>query len=233
MKYFIVMRIVILAVFYLSCFLSHPDSKSRKFVYQSKPLILTENTLADGLGTFTIEDLPVVTPKCSIGLKKNVTPLTKKMWKIALKGTSTNCIYSKVMLCLANAAKKCNLPDESKYWNKRAKDLKAAVRKELTLPDDTLTYLLQRPLWKSDKNQHNLGTAFTILFGLLEGKEARKAIDNYPTTDYGIPLIYPFLEDIDGDHNQASWSFCDTFFYQAKEMGDGKDYTGYNAALLA
>jgi len=401
------MRTVLLAVFYLSCFLSYPDSKAQKFVYQSNTLILTENTLADGLGKFTIEDLPVVTPKCSIGLKKDATPFINKMWKIALndveqnmvtnnygtyfaagrrytdrvytrdisfagilglnvlypkemlqslkvtrdvtarlgykvssqevikeiaapwevitddvkqvmaqyksnsitrrtddvvwiwatddlfkthpeiadwewfyttgkdnfksiydpwfdisdglfraqptfqdltssgypggmtvsdcvllKGTSTNCIYYKAMLCLANAAKKCNLPDESKYWNKRAEDLKAGIRKELILPDGTLTYYKDR-YGKVMKNQHNLGTAFAILFGILDGKEARKAIDNYPTAEYGTPLIYPFLDDNDGDHNQASWPFCDTFFLQAKEIADGKDYTGYNAALLA
>jgi len=140
--------------------------------------------------------------------------------------------YYKAMLCLADAAKKCNLPDESKYWKKRAVDLKAAIRRELILPDGTLTYYKDR-YGKVMKNQHNLGTAFAILFRILDVKEARKAIDNYPTTDFGTPLIYPFLEDNDGDHNQASWPFCDTFFLQAKEMADGKDYTGYNAALLA
>ena len=38
---------------------------------------------------------------------------------VLLKGTSTNCIYYKAMLSLANAAKKCNKSDESKYWSKR------------------------------------------------------------------------------------------------------------------
>jgi len=64
------MRTIILTVFYLSCFLSHPDCKAQKFVYQSNALALTKNTLADGLGTFTIEDLPVVSAKCGTGLKK-------------------------------------------------------------------------------------------------------------------------------------------------------------------
>jgi len=66
------------------------------------------------------------------------------------------------------------------------------------------------------KNQHNLGTAFAIIFGIVKGKEAKKAIDTYPTTDKGIPLIYPFIEDNSGDHNNASWPFCDTYFSASK-----------------
>jgi hypothetical protein len=151
---------------------------------------------------------------------------------VLLKSTSTNCMYYKAMLSLANAAGKCNLPEESKYWNKRAETLKTAIRKELLLTDGTFTYYKDR-YGKVLKNQHNLGTAFAIIFGIVTGEEARKAIDNYPTSEYGTPLIYPFLEDNKGDHNQASWPFCDTFFLQAKEIADGKDYTGYNAALLA
>lgn len=151
---------------------------------------------------------------------------------VLLKGTSTNCIYYKAMLSLANAATKCNLPDESKYWLKRAEALKKAIRKELMLPDGTFTYYKDRN-GVVMQNQHNLGTAFAVLFGIVKGKEAKKAIDNYPTTDKGTPLIHPFLTSNKGDHNNASWPFCDTYFLQAKEFADGKDYTGYNAALLA
>lgn len=151
---------------------------------------------------------------------------------VLLKGTSTNCIYYKAMLSLKNAAKKCNLPDEANDWNRRAEALKTAIRKELILSDGTVTYYKDR-YGNLMKNQHNLGTAFAILFGIIEGQEAKKAIDNYPTTDKGIPLIYPFIENNSGDHNNASWPFCDTYFLQAKEIADRKDYTGYNAALLA
>jgi len=165
---------------------------------------------------------------CSSAYPKNMTIADC----VLLKGTSTNCIYYKAMLSLANAAKKCNLPDESKDWTKRAGEIKIAIKRELILPDGTLTYYKDR-YGKVMKNQHNLGTAFAILFGIIEGEEARKAIDNYPISDKGTPLIYPFLEDNEGDHNQASWPFCDTFFLQAKEIADGKDYTGYNAAILA
>ncbi|KAB1154041.1 hypothetical protein [Flavobacterium luteum] len=151
---------------------------------------------------------------------------------VLLKSTSTNCLYYKAMVSLANAAKKCNLPEESKAWTARAKALKMAILKELRLPEGTFTYYKDR-YGKVMPNQHNLGTAFAVLFGIVEGKAAKKAIDNYPSNQYGTPLIYPYLGDGTGDHNAAAWPFCDTFFLQAKEIADGKDYTGYNAALLA
>jgi hypothetical protein len=151
---------------------------------------------------------------------------------VLIKSTSTNCLYYKAMLSLANAANKCNLPQESKSWTKKAEALKMAIRKELLLPDGTFTYFKDRN-GKILSNQHNLGTAFAIIFGIVEGETARKAIDNYPYNQYGIPLIHPFLGKGKGDHNAAAWPFCDTFFLQAKEIADGKDYTGYNAALLA
>lgn len=151
---------------------------------------------------------------------------------VLLKSTSTNCLYFKAMLSLANAANKCNLPQESKAWNAKAEALKKAILKELRLPDGTFTYFKDRN-GKVMPNQHNLGTAFAVLFGIVKGKDAKKAIDNYPSNQYGTPLIYPFLGEGTGDHNAAAWPFCDTFFLQAKEIADGKDYTGYNAALLA
>jgi len=390
----------------LGSFLVCIDNNEPKLLYNAPPLVLTENTLSDGLGAFKVEDLPVVNPICKVELKKNASPLTRKMWKIALndvelnlitnnygtyfaagrrytdrvytrdiafagilglnalypnemmkslrvtrdvvsklgykvsreevikeinapweiiaedktevmaqyksnsitrrtddvvwiwavddlfkshpevadwkwfynngkknfdefyapwydktdglykaqptfhdiqssaypkgysqadcvllKSTSTNCLYYKALLSLANAAKKCNLPEESKVWNQKAKSLKAAIIKELMLPDGTFTYYKDR-YGKVMPNQHNLGTAFAIIFGVVEGKAAKKAIENYPTSEFGTPLQYPFMDN-KGDHNQASWPFCDTFFLIAKEIADGKDYTGYNAALLA
>jgi hypothetical protein len=151
---------------------------------------------------------------------------------VLIKSTSTNCLYYKAMLSLANAAKKCNLPKESKAWTKKAESLKKAILKELLLPNGTFTYFKDRN-GKVLPNQHNLGTAFAILFGIVKGETARKAIENYPWNQYGTPLIHPFLDKGTGDHNAAAWPFCDTFFLQAKEIADGKDYTGYNAALLA
>lgn len=150
---------------------------------------------------------------------------------VLLKSTSTNCLYYKGLLAVAYAANKCNLPRESTRWKKKAYELKKAIIKELIWPDGTISYYKDR-YGKRMPNQHNLATAFAIIFGIVEGLDAQKAVANYPTTEFGVPLQFPYIEN-KGDHNQAAWPFCDTFFLIAKEMAEKKDYTDYNAALLA
>jgi len=151
---------------------------------------------------------------------------------VLLKATSTNSIYYKALVTMAKAAKKLNLNSEAIEWEKRALNLKNAIKKELLLPNGTLTYYKDR-YGVNMPNEHNLGTAFAILFNVLEGEEAKRAIENFPITDKGTPLIHPFLTTNKGDHNQASWPFCDTFFMQAKEKVDKKSYVGYNGAIIA
>jgi len=63
-------------------------------------LVLTKNILADGSGTITIEDLPVVTPKCSIGLKKNAISHSNKMWETALNDVGQNMVTNNYALRL-------------------------------------------------------------------------------------------------------------------------------------
>jgi len=45
--------------------------------YNVDPLVLTDTTLTDALGSFKVGDLPTVQPKCSIGLKENASPIVK------------------------------------------------------------------------------------------------------------------------------------------------------------
>lgn len=152
---------------------------------------------------------------------------------VLMKGASTNCLYYKALLSMSEAAKESGQPVEiSDSWAKRAENLKSAILDELILPDGTLTYYKDR-YGNVMLNQHNLGTAFAVIFGVLEGEDADRAIRDYPMTDRGIPLIYPFLTDNQGPHNQASWPFCSTFFLWAKEVAEGRDFTDYNAALMA
>ena len=86
------MRISLVFVFCIGILLSLTAKNNPKFLYKSTALVLTENTLSDGLGAFKVEDLPIVKPNCNINLKKNATPLTQKMWKIALHDVELNLI---------------------------------------------------------------------------------------------------------------------------------------------
>ena len=151
---------------------------------------------------------------------------------VLLKALSTNCLYYRGLLAMANACEKDGRPaSEKQHWLARAADLKAAILKTFTMPDGTLAYYKDRH-GKIMPNREILGTAFAAIFGIVEGEAAKKAYKGYPLTDKGIPLFSPFIPGNSGPHNMASWPFCDTFFLWGKALAVGGDYTDQNAALL-
>ena len=151
---------------------------------------------------------------------------------VLLKALSTNCLYYRGMLAMANACERCGRPaGEKQSWLDRATALKVAIKKEFTKSDGTLGYYKDRQ-GTIMPNREILGTAFAVIFGVVDGVAARAAYDGYPATDKGIPLFFPFIPGNSGPHNQASWPFCDTFFLWGKSIAYGEDYADYNAALL-
>ena len=152
---------------------------------------------------------------------------------VLLKALSTNCLYYRGMQAMAKACEKSSRPaGEKQHWMDRASALKVAIQKEFTQPDGTLAYYKDRH-GKSMLNREILGTAFAAIFGIVEGDAAKAALADYPMTEKGTPLFSPFIPGNSGPHNMASWPFCDTFFLWGKSIAEGKDYTDYNAVLLA
>jgi hypothetical protein len=151
---------------------------------------------------------------------------------VLLKALSTNCLYYRGVLAMANACEKCGRPTaEKEQWLDRAAALKAAIQKVFIKPDGTLAYYKDRQ-GKIMPNREILGTAFAVIFWIVEGTAAKAACADYPMTDKGLPLFAPFIPGNSGPHNLASWPFCDTFFLWGKSVADGGDYTDQNAALL-
>ncbi len=152
---------------------------------------------------------------------------------VLLKALSTNCLYYRGMQAMAKACEKSGRSAaEKQHWMDRASALKVAIQKEFTQPDGTLAYYKDRH-GKIMLNREILGTAFAVIFGIVEGDAAKAAVADYSMTDKGTPLFSPFIPGNSGPHNMASWPFCDTFFLWGKSIAEGKDYTDYNAALLA
>jgi len=56
-------------------------------------LKLTAKTLTDSLGTITLDELPNPVPLCKIRLT-DVTPLTERLWRIALSGIESNIVQT-------------------------------------------------------------------------------------------------------------------------------------------
>ncbi|NDV61001.1 hypothetical protein G0Q06_00905 [Puniceicoccales bacterium CK1056] len=160
-------------------------------------------------------------------------------WKlrecIMSKATSTNALYYEGMQAMARTAQRLGKAEDAKRWKEQALQLKRAMLQELRHPDGTFGYL---KTWDGQlmNERHGLGEALVVRFGIVEGSNARKALEGYPITDAGVPLFYPFFDHADNDevyHNNASWPFADAIFLAAREQAFGEDRTAENAALLA
>lgn len=133
----------------------------------------------------------------------------------------------------ANAAKILGKPNEEVIsWKQKANDLRKAICKNLKNTDGTFAYF-------KDKNgvlenrRDAMGTALAILSDVVTGKDAILAIKDYPVTEIGIPLFYPFYDNPETYHNHTAWPFVDCFFLHALEKATGVNQKPFNAALLA
>jgi hypothetical protein len=64
------------------------------FLYAHDQLVMTADSIQDAIGGYSIKKLPSPTPKCTVKLQGNVTPLTESLWKIALDDAEKNLVKS-------------------------------------------------------------------------------------------------------------------------------------------
>lgn len=152
---------------------------------------------------------------------------------VLLKSSSTNALYYKALLCMADAARQAGESETAvRQWKEKAESLQLAFQKEFLMPDGRLSYYKDR-YGRLMPNQHNLSTGLAALFKILTPEQAKKAYSLYPVTDRGVSLIHPYLADKLGSHNSASWPFCCTIFLWGKEITNGESQLDLNTALLA
>ena len=63
-----------------------------QFLYEQQPLSMTAEAVRDANGTFSLNQLPAAQPRCAVKLKTDVTPLTERMWAIALDDVERNLV---------------------------------------------------------------------------------------------------------------------------------------------
>lgn len=151
---------------------------------------------------------------------------------LRIKATSTNCLYVAAFASMASMAVKLGLDEEAATWRDQRDRLIAAILSELRFDDGTLSYFKHTD-GRLEPRQHALGTAFAVLTGTLEGRDAVRAIRDYPVLPFGVPLHHPFFDNDEAYHNNAAWPFVDNFFLMARERASGEDESMRRIALLA
>jgi hypothetical protein len=147
-----------------------------------------------------------------------------------VRATSTNCLYVIGMNAQASLAGTLGKAGEAEAWRERASGLAEAIRVHLLDDAGRPIYYLSRSGEPSDRREA-LGSALTVLSGVLTGDAACRAVD-YPVTPIGVPLIHPFYDDDRMYHNNSSWPFVDALFLWAAEQATGVDRKGELVALL-
>lgn len=157
-----------------------------------------------------------------------------------IKCLSTNCIYYNAYCVLSKMASLHGEKSTAAVYNRKAKDLRAAIRKHLfDVKQNKLNYLVDSE-GTVHPHQEALGISFAILFGVVSDAEAERIIANTYSGNHGIPSIYPhfkrFNQEHPGRHNQIVWPFVNAFWADAaytKGRTDIFDFELQNLANLA
>jgi hypothetical protein len=151
-----------------------------------------------------------------------------------IKCLSTNCIYYAAYKALAvmNELLDGSKEDRSSFLRKGV-TLKANILKHFyNKTNNSFDYLI-------DGNgavahyQEGLGLSFAVIFGIVDGAQARQLIANAHRSAYGITSIYPdfprYSPEKPGRHNNIIWPMVNGFY--AKAAIDTKDYAQFNHEL--
>ncbi|GAB3906685.1 hypothetical protein GCM10028826_10620 [Mucilaginibacter boryungensis] len=137
-----------------------------------------------------------------------------------IKCLSTNAIYYGAYQALA--AMSGILKDGKKDWyEQKAQNLKAQILKYLYNDQEHKLYYLVDGEGKVDKSQEGLGVSFSILFGIVDKRQAAALMSKSITSTHGIPSIAPSFARYDskkpGRHNTVIWPMVNGFFADAAQ----------------
>lgn len=134
---------------------------------------------------------------------------------IMIKATSTNAVYYRAFKIMEEAYTLLGREEDAALMGARAERLKSAILDGLRLEDGHFAYFkhLDGTL---EPRREQLGSAFPVLFGIVEGEDTAAGVGNAPGNDFGNPLLWPFYPGTRVYHNNSIWPFANTFFNLAE-----------------
>jgi len=130
---------------------------------------------------------------------------------IMIKALSTNCLYAGAFDRLERACRLIGLDDKADEFKERSQTIRDAIRKNFLHKDGYYAYF-KRKDGSLEPRREQVGSALLVLFDILPPKEQNKAVDDYPYSDFGAPLFWPFYPNNRCYHNNSIWPFADTLF---------------------
>lgn len=130
---------------------------------------------------------------------------------------STNVVHWVTLDAAALFAHDAGHAQEAARYRGWADDLLAAVRERFWLPERgqfsqmLTTTLDQVPVERFDA----LGTSLAVVTGIATPEQGKQAVQNYPLTPYGPPVLWPQQQDVGAYHNLGIWPFVSAYLARA------------------
>ncbi|WP_315092781.1 MGH1-like glycoside hydrolase domain-containing protein [uncultured Cellulomonas sp.] len=130
---------------------------------------------------------------------------------------STNVVHWIALDAAALLARDAGHGEAAARYRGWADDLLAAVRERLWLPGHgqfsqmLTTTLDQSPVDRFDA----LGTSLAVVTGIATPDQAQQAVQGYPFTPYGPPVLWPQQQGIGAYHNLGIWPFVSAYLARA------------------
>jgi len=141
----------------------------------------------------------------------------------------TNAVHYQANVVLANMARQLGEEAVATRHEQLATRIKQGMNELLWQSDKGYygQFLYGRNFLSLSPRAEALGEALSVLFGIAEGEQAKQVVAKTPTTDYGIPCLYPQIPGIPPYHNNAVWPFVQSYWALAAAK------TGNEQSVLA
>lgn len=146
----------------------------------------------------------------------------------------TNAVHYQANSVLAQMAKLLNDRQAAEKYSRIAASIKKGVNSYLWMNDKGYygQYFYGRNFKSLSPRSEALGEALTVLFGIADVQQQKSVVENTPVTDFGISCIYPQIPGIPPYHNNAVWSFVQSYWALASaKAGNEKSVLESIAAI--
>ncbi|RZK19920.1 MAG: glycogen debranching protein [Hymenobacter sp.] len=141
----------------------------------------------------------------------------------------TNAVHFQANTVLAQMARQLGQAAVAAQHEQAAARIKAAINQHLWQESAGYygQFLYGRNFLSCSPRAEALGEALSVWFGIADAARAQTVVARTPTTDFGIPCIYPQIPGIPPYHNDAVWPFVQSYWALAAAKA------GNEAALTA
>jgi hypothetical protein len=146
----------------------------------------------------------------------------------------TNAVHFQANTVLAQMARQLGETTVAAEYEQAATAIKTAINQHLWQESAGYygQFLYGRNFLSRSPRAEALGEALSVWFGIADEARAQTVVARTPTTDFGIPCIYPQIPGIPPYHNDAVWPFVQSYWVlAAAKAGNETSLTESIAAI--